>query len=49
MLALTISDEKKEQIFRVASTMGEKETAIAGEELLLGYGGISLINRITGI
>ena len=25
MLALTISDEKKEQILRVASTMGEKQ------------------------
>lgn len=51
MLALTISDEKKEQILRVASTMGEKQKRqyLAGEALLLGYGGISLINRVTGV
>lgn len=51
MLALTISNEKKEQILRVASTMGEKQKRqyLAGEALLLGYGGISLINRITGM
>ena len=51
MLALTISDEKKEQILRVASTMGEKQKRqyLDGEALLLGYGGISLINRITGM
>lgn len=51
MLALTISDEKKEQILRVASTMSEKQKRqyLAGEALLLGYGGISLINRITGM
>lgn len=51
MLALTISDEKKEQILRVAGTMSEKQKRqyLAGEALLLGYGGISLINRITGV
>lgn len=51
MFALTISDEKKEQILRVSSTMGEKQKRqyLAEEALLLGYGGISLISRVTGM
>ena len=51
MFALTISKEKQEQIIKVAGTMCEKQKRqyLASEAALLGYGGVSLISRITGV
>lgn len=51
MFALTISKEKQEQIIKIASTMSEKQKRqfLASEAALLGYGGVSLISRITGV
>lgn len=51
MVALTISKEKQEQIIKVANAMSEKQKRQfpAGEAALLGYGGVSLISRITGV
>lgn len=51
MFALTISKEKQEQIIKIASTMNEKQKRLylASEAQLLGYGGVSLISRITGV
>lgn len=51
MFALTISKKKQEQIIKIASTMCEKQRRqyLASEAALLGYGGVSLISRITGV
>lgn len=40
MLALTISDERKEQIIRTAASMNEKQKRqyLAGEARLFGHG-----------
>lgn len=51
MLALTISKEKQEQILQIAATLNEKQKRqfLASEAKLLGYGGVTLISRITGV
>jgi len=51
MVALTISKEKQEQIIKVANAMSEKQKRqyLASEAALLGYGGVSLISRVTGV
>ncbi len=51
MYALTISKERQEQIIKIASSMCEKQKRqyLASEANLLGYGGVSLISRITGV
>lgn len=51
MHALTISKEKQEQIIKISANMCEKQKRqyLASEAQLLGYGGVSLISRITGV
>lgn len=51
MHALTISKKKQEQIIKISSNMCEKQKRqyLASEAQLLGYGGVSLISRITGV
>ena len=51
MYALTISKERQEQIIKIASAMCEKQKRqyLASEANLLGYGGVSLVSRITGV